>query len=97
VTVIRVVSPWVYGVTGVVGEPLETLVCFRFVGWADSKNWESGWRCSWRCMSLSAAHGGCRTVRTVTMTTTAGSGQVSSAANRSDLSMYILFAAFCFV
>jgi hypothetical protein len=63
-----VVRPQVYRVTGVVGEPSETLACFQVVGWTDSKDWESGWRRSWRCASLSAAHGGCGTVRTVTMT-----------------------------
>jgi hypothetical protein len=64
--VIRVVSPRVYRVTSVMGEPSETSVCFWFVSLNDSKDWESGWRCSWRCASLSAAHGGCRNVRTVT-------------------------------
>jgi hypothetical protein len=64
--VIGVVSPQVYGVTGVVGEPSEALACFWFVGWTDSKDWESGQRHSWRCASLSAAHSGCGTIRTVT-------------------------------
>jgi hypothetical protein len=66
--VIGVASPWVYGVTSVVGEPSETSVCFWFVGWNDSEDQESGWRHSWRCASLSATHGGRGTVRTVTAT-----------------------------
>jgi hypothetical protein len=71
--VIGVVRLRVYGVTGVVGEPLEVLACFRVVGWSmliwlTPKIGSQVGVSSWGCASLSAAHGGHGTVRTMTVT-----------------------------
>jgi hypothetical protein len=67
------VGPRVYGVTGVVGEPLDMSAWFLgcwlvHVNWTDSNNWESGWSEFLRCASLGAAHSGRGTIRTVTLT-----------------------------
>jgi hypothetical protein len=66
----RMVGPRVYRV---LGEPLDTSAWFPgcwlvHVNQTDSKNRESGWSEFLGCASLSAAHGGCGTVRTVTPT-----------------------------
>jgi hypothetical protein len=67
----RVVGPWVYEVTGVVGEPLDTPAWFPgcwlvHVDRTDSGDRESGCSEFLGCASLGAAHGGCGTIRTVT-------------------------------
>jgi hypothetical protein len=59
-------------VTGVVGEPLDTPACIRVAGWSmliglTPKIGSQVGVSSWGCASLSVAHSGCRTVRTVTV------------------------------
>jgi hypothetical protein len=66
-----VVGPRVYKVTGVVGEPSDTLAWFPgcwlvHVDWTDSNDRESGCSEFLGCASLGAAHGGRGTIRTVT-------------------------------
>jgi hypothetical protein len=61
----------VYRVTGVVGEPLDMSAWFpgcwlAHVDRTDSEDQESGWSEFLGCASLSAAHSGRGTVRTVT-------------------------------
>jgi hypothetical protein len=67
-----VVGPRVYEVTGVVGEPSDTSAWFPgcrlvHVDRTDSDDWESGCSEFLGCASLGAAHGGRRTIRTVTV------------------------------
>jgi hypothetical protein len=66
------VGPQVYEVTGVVGEPLHMSAWFLgcqlvHVNRTDSDDWELGCSEFLGCASLGAAHGGRRTVRTVTL------------------------------
>jgi hypothetical protein len=89
-----VVGPRVYKVTGVVGEPLDTSAWFPgcrlvHVDWTDSDDWESGCSEFLGCASLGAAHGGCGTIRTVTLQTHASSaGQgASTATDKSHANM----------
>jgi hypothetical protein len=69
--VFGVVGPWVYGVTGVVGQPSDTSAWFPgcrlvYVDRTDSDDRESGCSEFLGCASLGVAHGGRGTIRTVT-------------------------------
>jgi hypothetical protein len=72
--VFGVVGPRVYEVTGVVGEPSDTSAWFLgcrlvHVDRTDSDDRELGCSEFLGCASLGAAHGGRRTIRTVTPST----------------------------
>jgi hypothetical protein len=75
--VFGVVGPRVYGVTGVVGQPLDTSAWFPgcrlvHVDRTDSDDRESGCSEFLGCASLGVAHGGRGTIRTVTTPTRSG-------------------------